>query len=77
MIPVTKCRRICIGIGIGNRKINLSTVFAGQSVGIREVADKIWLAGAPDRSFIDYDLGFFDEDVGRVEPATNPFVPEL
>jgi hypothetical protein len=24
-----------------------------------------------------YDLGFFDEDVGRVEPTTNPFVPEL
>jgi len=67
-IKVTKCGRICIG----NRKINLSTVFAGQNVGIREVADKIWLV-----SFMDYDLGFFDEDVGRVEPSTNPFVPEL
>ncbi|MDO8861845.1 hypothetical protein Q6D67_09040 [Haliea sp. E1-2-M8] len=42
-----------------------------------EVEDKIWLAGRPDPSFLDYDLGFFDEDVGRVEPATNPFVPEL
>jgi putative transposase len=41
-------------------------------VGIREVADRIWLV-----SFLDYDLGFFDEDVGRVEPTTNPFVPEL
>jgi putative transposase len=67
-IRITKCGRICIG----NRKINLSTVFAGQTVGIREVADKIWLV-----SFMDYDLGFFDEDVGRVEPASNPFVPEL
>jgi putative transposase len=36
-IKVTQCGRICIG----NRKINLSTIFAGQSVGIREVADKI------------------------------------
>jgi putative transposase len=70
---VTQCGRICIG----NRKINLSTVFAGQSVGIREVADRIWLAGRPYPSFMDYDLGFFDEDEGRVEPATNPFVPEV
>jgi putative transposase len=62
---------------IGNRKINLSTVFAVQNVGIREVAEKIWLARKPDRSFIEYDLEFFDEVVGRVEPPTNPFVPEL
>jgi len=25
---------------------------------------------------MDYDLGFFDRDEGRVEPAPNPFVPE-
>lgn len=67
-IKVTKCGRVCIG----QRKVNLSTVFAGQKVGIREVADRIWLV-----SFMEYDLGFFDEDEGRVEPATNPFVPEL
>ena len=67
-IRVTQCGRLCIG----SRKINFSTVFAGQDVGIREVADGIWLV-----SFMDYDLGFFDEDVGRVEPAANPFVPEL
>jgi putative transposase len=68
VITVTKCGRLCIG----RRKINLSTVFAGQKVGIREVADKIWLV-----SFLEYDLGFFDEDEGRVEPSTNPFLPEL
>ena len=67
-VHVTQCGRICIG----KRKINLSTVFAGQTVGIREVEDKTWLV-----SFLDYDLGFFDEDVGRVEPATNPFIPEV
>jgi len=64
---VTQCGRICIK----QRKINLSTVFAGQTVGIREVADKIWLV-----SFMEYDLGFFDEEAGRVEPAANPFLPE-
>jgi putative transposase len=67
-IKITRCGRICIGV----RKINLSTVFAGQYVGIREVGDQIWLV-----SFMDYDLGFFDEEVGRVEPAENPFVPKL
>ena len=45
---------------MGRRKINLSTVFAGQKVGIREVADQIWLV-----SSLEYDLGFFDEDVGE------------
>jgi len=46
-------------------------VFAGQIVGIREVADEIWLV-----SFMDYDLGFFDREKGRVEPALNPFGPD-
>ena len=64
IITVSVCGRICIG----KRKINLSTVFAGQKVGIREVEDKIWLV-----SFMKYDIGFFDEMVNRVEPATNPF----
>ena len=66
-IRVTRCGRICIG----KRKINLSKVFAGQIVGIREVDDEIWLV-----SFLDYDLGFFDRDEGRVEPGPNPFAPE-
>src|ERR1700730_6690928 len=38
-ITVTTCGRICIG----RRKINLSGVFAGQKVGIKEVSEKIWL----------------------------------
>ncbi len=64
IITVSTCGRICIG----KRKINLSTVFSGQKVGIREVEDKIWLV-----SFMKYDIGFFDEMENRVEPATNPF----
>ena len=66
-VRVTRCGRICLG----RRKINLSSVFAGQIVGLREVADQIWLV-----SFLDYDLGFFDQDEDRVEPAPNPFAPE-
>jgi putative transposase len=64
---VTRCGRICIG----KRKINLSQVFAGQILGLREVDDQIWLV-----SFLDYDLGFFDNKEDRVEPAANPFAPE-
>jgi putative transposase len=63
-VRVSQCGRICVG----KRKINLSTVFAGQTVGIREEDEKIWLV-----SFLDFDLGYFDEEVGRVEPGPNPF----
>ena len=66
-VRVTRCGRICLG----RRKINLSHVFAGQCVGIREVDDRIWLV-----SFLHFDLGFFDHQEGRVEPAPNPFAPE-
>ena len=63
---VTRCGRI----GFGKRKINRSPVFAGQIVGFREVDDQSWLV-----SFLDYDLGFFEHEEGRVEPAPNPFAP--
>jgi putative transposase len=64
IITVTQCGRICIG----RRKINLSHVFAGQKIDIREVSEKIWLV-----TFMHYDLGFFDEEADRVECAENPF----
>lgn len=67
-ITVTQCGRICLG----RRKINLSQVFAGQTVGIKEIAEKIWLV-----SFMHYDLGFFDHETGRVECAPNPFGAKL
>jgi len=66
-VRVTRCGRICIG----KRKINLSQVFAGQILVLREIDDQVWLV-----SFLDYDLGFFDNKEDRVEPAQNPFAPE-
>jgi hypothetical protein len=57
---VTRCGRICRG----SRKINLSTVFGGRSVGIREVADKIRLV-----SSMNYVPGFFDEAEDSVKPG--------
>jgi len=65
---VTTCGRICFQ----RRKINLSLVFAGQKVGIKQVSDRIWLV-----SFMDYDLGYFDDEECRLEPLANPFGPKL
>ena len=67
-ITVTQCGRLCFG----RRKVNLSQVFAGQNVGVREVADHIWLI-----SFMHYDLGFFDDQCSRVECAPNPFTAKV
>ncbi len=63
-VAVTLCGRICMG----RRKINLSTVFAGQNVGVKQVDENIWLV-----SFMHYDLGFFDHESNRFECAENPF----
>ena len=43
-----------------------------QEMGIKEVAEKIWLV-----TFMHYDLGFFDHETGRVECAPNPFEAQV
>jgi hypothetical protein len=41
----------------------------GRHEGMHEqVEDKIWLV-----SFMQYDLGFFDHETGRLESVQNPF----
>ncbi len=65
---VTRCGRICWN----RRKINLSTVFAGQDVGVRQVSDRIWLV-----SFMDNDLRYFDDEACRLEPIANAFSPRV
>lgn len=67
-VTVTTCGRICFN----RQKINLSQVFAGQNVGIKQVSDEIWLV-----TFMDYDLGYFDDDTCRLEPVENPFGPKV
>jgi putative transposase len=67
-IMVTRCGRICFG----RQKINLTTVFAGKNVGVKEVSERIWLV-----TFMDYDLGFFDDETCRLESAINPFEPRV
>ena len=55
-----------------DKKINFSTVIAGQAVDIKEVHDGIWLV-----SFMDFDLGYFDLDTRVLEPLENPFGSKL
>lgn len=63
-ITVSQCGRIC-DRGL---KVSLSRAFAGQEVGIKEMEDGIWVV-----SFLDYDLGYFDNMSKRVEPVEDPF----
>jgi putative transposase len=65
---VTRCGRICYQ----RRKINLSQVFAGQTVGVKQTDDHVWLV-----SFMEYDLGYFDDETCRLEPIADPFGPRL
>jgi transposase InsO family protein len=67
-ILVTACGRICMH----RKKINVSTVLAGQSLGIKEVDDGIWLV-----SFMHYDLGYIDLEQKTLQPLDNPFGPRL
>jgi transposase InsO family protein len=61
---VTHCGRLCLH----RKKINISKVFAGQKLGIREVDDAIWLV-----SFMHYDLGYVDLEEKILQPIDNPF----
>jgi transposase InsO family protein len=67
-ILVTACGRICLH----RKKINISTVLAGQTLGIKEVDDDIWLV-----TFMNYDLGYFDLEQKTLQPLDNPFGPRL
>jgi putative transposase len=67
-ILVTHCGRICFK----GRTVNLSHVFAGQSVGVTQVGDGIWLV-----TFMQCDLGYFDDETCRLEPIDNPFGPKV
>src|ERR1700687_6078957 len=67
-IYVTSCGRVCLH----RKKINLSTVFAGQAIGLKEVEEGIWLV-----SFMDYDLGYVDLEEKTLQPLDNPFGPKV
>ena len=65
---ITACGRICMH----RKKINLSTVLAGQLVGLNEVDDGVWLV-----TFMHYDLGYIDLEQKTLQPIDNPFGTRL
>jgi putative transposase len=67
-ITVTHCGRICFK----RQKVNLSHAFAGQNVGVTQVGGRIWLV-----TFMQYDLGYFDDETCRLDPIENPFGPKV
>jgi transposase InsO family protein len=67
-VVVTACGRICMH----RKRINLSTVLAGQRVGIKEVDEGIWIV-----SFMHYDLGYIDLEQKTLQPLDNPFGARL
>ena len=67
-IVVTHCGRICFR----GRKVNLCQALAGQAVGVTQVGERVWLV-----TFMEYDLGYFDDETIRVEPIENPFGPKM
>lgn len=67
-VLVTHCGRVCMC----RKKINISTVLAGQKLGIKEVDDGIWLV-----SFMHYDLGYIDLEQRTLQTIDNPFGTRL
>jgi transposase InsO family protein len=61
---VTNCGRICMF----RKRVNVSTVFGGQRLGLKEVDEGIWLV-----SFMHYDLGYIDLEQLTLQPLDNPF----
>ena len=52
--------------------MNPCQALAVQAVGVTQVGERVWLV-----TFMDYDLGYFDDEAIRVEPIENPFGPKL
>jgi hypothetical protein len=63
-VLVTARGRICMH----RKRVNISTVLAGQRVGIKEVDEGIWIV-----SFMQYDLGYIDLEQKTLQPLDNPF----
>jgi len=67
-VLVTACGRICMH----RKRVNVSTVLAGQRVGVKEVDEGIWIV-----TFMHYDLGYIDLEQKTLQPLDNPFGARL
>jgi transposase InsO family protein len=55
-------------IGLCGRPVFISSVLAGQRLGLREVEPDVWLV-----SFMHYDLGYVDLEARTLQTIDNPF----
>lgn len=63
----------CGSMSIGKRqRIFLSESLSGQEIGLYAQDDHIWLL-----KFMDYELGFFDDESLKFTPGENPFINPL
>jgi hypothetical protein len=67
-VLVTACGRICMH----RKRINISTVLAGQRLGIKEVDEGIWLV-----SFMSYDLSVSSTWIRKLCSPSTPVRPEV
>jgi hypothetical protein len=67
-VVITACGRLCLH----RKRIDISSVLAGQKLGIKEVDDGIWLV-----SFMQNALGYFDLQQKTLQPLDNPFGTRL
>lgn len=65
---INDCGQLSFAI---NKKVFISRVLAGQPVGLTEVDDGIWKV-----SFMDYDIGYFDEESLKFTPLENAIFGE-
>ena len=54
------------GCASPSARFNLTTVIARQNAGVKQVADRVRLI-----SFMQYVVGFFDDETKRLEPVEN------
>ena len=66
-----QCEHVKPAEGGDCKKIKISSVLAGQKLGIKKVDEGIWLV-----SFMHYDLGYFDLEQKTLQPLDNPFGPK-
>ena len=55
-------------ISLHGRPVVISSVLAGQRLGLREVEPDVWLV-----SFMHYDLGYIDLEARSLQTIDNPF----
>jgi hypothetical protein len=60
---------------IRRKKINISTVLAGRTLGIKELDDGVWLVSFV--YYVYYDVGYIDLEQRTLQPVDDPYARRL